>query len=150
MKKTNVKYIRNGIQYNSADNVIPVPKYKSPPPRGKKRVAVTNIEPDVEMFEREETPERTDLLPNKRISINSRLKLQNDVTNYQYYKNTVSSSYKFGNTGKRGNGQEIYSPSNLSMYSQNEEAFAEKMNKFTVRDFSNNTRMNIKNVEYAN
>jgi hypothetical protein len=53
--------------------IAPVPKYKSPPPRGnRKRVAVTNIEPDVDMFEREETPERHDLLPVKRISKMSR------------------------------------------------------------------------------
>lgn len=30
------------------------------------------------------------------------------------------------------------------------EPFAQKFNKFTVRDFHNNTRMNINNVEYAN
>ena len=29
-----------------------------------------------------------------------------------------------------------------------EELFAEKMNKFTVRSFQNNTRMNIKNQDY--
>ena len=74
VKKTNVKYIRNGIQYNSADAMIPpVPKYKSPPPRGKKRaIAITHVEPDDEIFEREETPERANLLPIKRISKNSR------------------------------------------------------------------------------
>lgn len=109
MKKTNVKYIRNGIQYNSADNVVNIPKYKSPPPRGtiKKKLAITNVEPDVEMFEREETPERTELLPIKRIS---KRQYTNDVTNYQFYKNTVSSSHKFAR-------QELNSPSNLSMYS---------------------------------
>jgi hypothetical protein len=37
----------------------------------------------------------------------------------------------------------------MSMFSKDEEAFAEKFQKFTVRDFQNNTRMNIKNVEYA-
>jgi hypothetical protein len=78
MKKT--KYIRNGVQYNSADNVMPVPKYKSPPPRGKKKIP----EPDVDMFEREEeTPERPEvLLPVKRISKHSRLSSANDVANY--------------------------------------------------------------------
>ena len=30
------------------------------------------------------------------------------------------------------------------------ELFAEKFQKFRVRDYLNNTRMNIKNVEYAN
>ena len=30
-----------------------------------------------------------------------------------------------------------------------DELFAEKFNKFTVRDYSNNTRMNINNHEYA-
>jgi len=35
--------------------------------------------------------------------------------------------------------------SNLS----NQELFAEKFQKFTVRDFNNNTRMNIKNAEFA-
>lgn len=29
-----------------------------------------------------------------------------------------------------------------------EESFAEKFSKFSVRDFQNNTRMNIKNKEY--
>lgn len=29
-----------------------------------------------------------------------------------------------------------------------EESFAEKFNKFSVRDFQNNTRMNIKNKDY--
>lgn len=83
MKKTNAKYIRNGVQYNSADNVISnIPKYKSPPPRGKKKIAITNIEPDVEMFEREETPPQRNLLPVKRISKMSRQSSHNDVTNY--------------------------------------------------------------------
>ena len=78
--------------------VPPVPKYKSPPPRGKKRaIAIThNVEPDDEMFEREETPERANLLPIKRISKQSKHTASNDVTNYQFYKNTVSSSHKFG------------------------------------------------------
>lgn len=30
------------------------------------------------------------------------------------------------------------------------ELFAEKFSKFSVRDYSNNTRMNIKNQDYAN
>ena len=118
-----MKYIRNGVQYNSADNAIPpVPKYKSPPPRGKKRtIAITHQDADDEMFEREETPERANLLPVKRISKGSKHS-RDDVTNYQFYKNTVSSSYKFGRPGA----PEAISPSNLSMYSRDEEAFAEK------------------------
>jgi hypothetical protein len=78
MKRTNVKYIRNGVQYNSADNVVPIPKYKSPPPRGKKKIP----EPDVDMFEREETPEKEVLMPVKRLSKVSRHSQVNDVTNY--------------------------------------------------------------------
>jgi len=31
----------------------------------------------------------------------------------------------------------------------NQELFAETFQKFTVRDFNNNTRMNIKNAEFA-
>ena len=63
IKKMKRKVIR------SADTAQQLPKYKSPPPRGKVKVAVTNVEPDVEMFEREdETPEREALLPVKRIS----------------------------------------------------------------------------------
>ena len=30
-----------------------------------------------------------------------------------------------------------------------DDLFAEKFNKFTVREYSNNTRMNIKNQDYA-
>ena len=30
------------------------------------------------------------------------------------------------------------------------ELFAEQFSKFSVRDYSNNTRMNIKNQDYAN
>ena len=36
-----------------------------------------------------------------------------------------------------------------STMSNNPDLFAEKFQKFTVRDYNNNTRMNIKNAEYA-
>jgi hypothetical protein len=36
---------------------------------------------------------------------------------------------------------------NRSNYS--EDLFAERYSKFSVRDFQNNTRMNIKNADYA-
>ena len=36
-----------------------------------------------------------------------------------------------------------------STMSNHPELFAEKFQKFTVREYNNNTRMNIKNADYA-
>jgi hypothetical protein len=67
--------------------------------------------------------------------------------NSSFRKNTVSSSFKFPPPSRLPDRAfDMHCGLNESYY---DEAFAEKYIKFTVRDFSGSTRLNIKNANYA-
>ena len=66
-------------------------------------------------------------------------------TNKESTKTLIIQSFIHRNT-KRHNEESVI----LSLHENDQKPFAERFAKFTVREFKNNTRMNIKNIDYAN
>ena len=69
--------------------------------------------------------------------------------NSSFRKNTVSSSFKFPPPSRHPELGRAFDMNCGLNESYNDEAFNEKYIKFTVRDFSGSTRLNIKNANYA-